>query len=199
MDLKSFGLYGLIFALLSSCVNLKGQLETFQEMTLKGKKGETTISVGEHKAKLRLRSKKKMTLTLTDGDNKKFDFKIPEGTKLPQDSGTITLSAGQTGQPYDLEGIVETQTSVGPTRNESEHCTITRRVRRCRTNRDGQRVCREEVITLNGRRMIQYHIETQNKGLVLHFYKQDQSTMGRFDGTEKTSRKIITRTGPCRI
>lgn len=191
-------LLGLL--LFTSCVTLDGKLETYQTVTLESTKGKVTIDAGHHDAKLKWKSKEKIRLTLTEGKNKKIDFSVPKDVRIPQRRGQMTLTAQQSGQPYDLFANLDTHTRRSPTRYDRESCTQTRRITRCTTNPQGERKCWEETVTYHGHREIRYHYVYTLKGLIVELKApSSEEILAKFDGTDESSHKVTEYESPCHI
>lgn len=196
--MKSIFLLTAILSL-TSCVNLKGVLTTHQTMSFKTKKKTIHVSQGAHKATIKFKSKKKLQLVLTKGRNKKINFTIPGNVTIPRSNGEIFLTAAQTGQSYDLHGEIDTEYRSGPSQVSVESCSITRRVKECVRNDQGQRECRMIERTIEGRKRTRYHMDYQDKDLFVTFNVPNSAAIAaKFHGTQHTSNKVIERVGPCR-
>lgn len=186
--------------LTTSCVKLTGNLEVHDQLTLKSKRGNHEIAPGNYEAKLSWKSKKKFKLTLTEGKNKKFTFNVPEGMKLPQNRGEVTLLSNQTGQPVDIKAQINTKRRRSATRSERDTCSVTRTITRCYTDGDGQRVCRDETVTYNGYRYVRYHYLYTYTGMVMELSEPNSAEIkATFDGRNTSSQRIVEYEGPCSI
>lgn len=83
------------------------------------------------------------------GKKQKFPFAIPKGTHIPEVEGRLTISSLESGQPYDLEAMVFTN-STSSFFSQNESCIITYRseqrcnyrpVTRCRTIQPEREIC----------------------------------------------------------
>tara|TARA_R110002072_G_scaffold64203_8_gene159920 strand:+ start:7393 stop:7992 length:600 start_codon:yes stop_codon:yes gene_type:complete len=193
-------LTGVAILGLTGCVKLDGSLEVHEAIRLKSTKGMKTIPVGNHEAKLSWKSEKEFRLKLTEGRNKKFEFSVPDGMKLPQHRGEVSLTAAQTGQPVDIKAQINTKRSRTSTRYESERCHISRTVTRCHTDDQGQRICRDHTVTYSGYRRVQYHYVNTYTGFVMELSEPNAAEIkATFDGRDVSSRKVIEFEGRCII
>ncbi|GAB4014026.1 MAG: hypothetical protein Fur0010_11550 [Bdellovibrio sp.] len=151
----------LSLAILVSCQDIKGNLEVSKNLTLQSQNGAEQIIEGKYSGSVKF-TKKKMVLTLDQMGDSEFTFKIPKGTDIP-DNGTISLSADEVGQPYDVSGVVATKITRGDIEESWESCTYQQPYTVCRTDARGNRTCWTEYRTVFGRQYVRYYMETVDK------------------------------------
>lgn len=181
---------------------VRGRIDVSENLQLKRKKDTVTIKEGTYSATLGFKTKKKLTLKLSaDGDaGKTITFKIPKGTRVSNRNGDFSLSPAQTGQPYTLNGHVDTITTTSDLYDGVETCyeTITRR--RCTRDRQtGERVCTTDSTSVEGRRYYTYFYETDDKVFELDLLNADGAKAAFFDGTKKDTRTVRLHSSSCVI
>lgn len=189
---------------MSSCkLTLTGKLEAFDSLSFNPKKkkhGPILADAGTYSATLSFKSKKKIYLKFKDGKKKKVLFRIPKGKKLPRTSGAFTLLSSESGQPYDLEGEIDTSFSSGPQTTSTESCSETYYRRVCRRNEEGKRECYREAYTEYGTRQVTGHYEYTEKALSSILKdKNSGAVVGQFNGTHHDSTFSVDYYGGCRI
>ncbi len=186
-----------------------------------------TISAGDYKAHISFQSKKKITLKVKSEryNYDEIDFNIPEGTYVPRYSGDINLTSSQSGQPFDISGVIDTQEEDSDTMYGTETCTYTKRVKVCRRvenndnsevrnnrgrgrrgpgngegrrRRGSRRVCEWEYQTVYGTQDVEYYMHYTTTTMSLDVLsKGGNSLLGKFDGSKHDSDKIYTYKGEC--
>lgn len=189
--------------LFTGCVEkVGGRMDVTEDLKLNLKKDTVTIKEGTYRATLGFKTKKKLTLKLkTEGDaGKKITFDLPKGTILSSRNGDFSLSPAQTGQPYTVNGRVDTVTTTSDLYDGVETCyeTITRR--RCTTDRQtGERVCHTDSTSVEGRRYYTYFYETDDKVFELDLLNADGAKAAFFDGNKRNTRTIRLNSSQCII
>ncbi|MEQ1877843.1 MAG: hypothetical protein ABL958_14470, partial [Bdellovibrionia bacterium] len=102
----------LLLALLgTACDDLQGTLSVQSPLTLKTKKETIVLQPGSVSAKLDLDEgdrELEIKVKNAQGKEKEAKLKIPAGMAIPKFSGTLDLKAAQTGQAFDLKGVIDT-------------------------------------------------------------------------------------------
>ncbi|MAW07312.1 MAG: hypothetical protein CME61_03405 [Halobacteriovoraceae bacterium] len=213
----------LITLMLVGCYQTRqGELEVYESVTLKNKKGENvSLEAGMYNAKLKLKERRKFQLLVPSLDQK-FIFKVPRGIKLPTQYGKIKLTSEELKQPVDVEIVSDRKDFKGPIYETTERCSDTTYVRVCRIERtparrecrnypDGsrrcrsypprtRRVCRNEPRTVYGDRRVSQRDVTVERSFVASInLPGTESTVGEFDSTKITRSVETVSYGVCRI
>lgn len=173
----------------------------------------------QESAELEFESKEKLVLNFEIKKKEyKVKFKIPDGMSIPKHHGTFSLTAQQIGQPYGLEGVVDTEYSRSAGYSEYERCEIRRERRICeprrRPPRDRDRDrgergrhdrlatntpqdCRWEIIIIPGRQYVEYHYEYETRNVYFDLVDGD-SSVANFSGSSTSSDKVYDFIGQCR-
>lgn len=194
----------LTIFIVSSCkLTLTGKLEAYEPLTFTPKKKKydvIQVDKGEYTAKLTFKSKKKLYLTFKDDKKKKVLFRIPKSKKLPKTSGSFVLLASESGQPYDLEGTINTTYSQGEQYTTSQSCSETFYRRVCHRNDEGERECERQSYTEYGSQDVTGHAEYTQKALSSILKDAvSQIVIGQFHGSSFTTDYTTDYTGPCRL
>ncbi|MBI2520234.1 MAG: hypothetical protein HYV97_07445 [Bdellovibrio sp.] len=188
----------LSVVLLTSCVEkVKGTFEVKTPLSFKGKDGNITLAKGVHSAVLTVKQKKYASILV--GYNRKVQFTLPKGVRLPTNSGELRLTAQEVGQPYDLTATAETVYSNSGPRTTIESCTSTVSRPVCSFDPVSQRrVCREQTINVRGHREVtfEYHGETTEFNFTL-LTPASTEVVGSFNGSDYDSRRVVTNYGHC--
>lgn len=144
--------------LLVGCDAIEGTLKVHEPIALKAKKSglfsrgvvDMKVPATVYRAKLNPTSSTNINLEMeVSGKKQKFPFAIPKGTQIPEVEGRLSISSMESGQPYDLEAIVFTN-SNSTFFSQNESCIITYRseqrcnyrpVQRCRTIQPEREIC----------------------------------------------------------
>lgn len=201
MIMKKIFLLLLLMSLVS-CVNVSGTFSAYQDLTFVDKDDEIHIVKDRYKAKLKLKSKKKFTLFVKGPKEKggsKIVFTIPEDEDFPTRNGEIYLTAAEVEQPYNVHGVVDTDTRYEPPRNSTESCTITEKRKVCRWI-NGKKECYWEEISYPGQREVTYHYEEETRSFILELANPESpsETVGRFSGYKFDRDLVYDYKGPCR-
>lgn len=221
-------------AILTGCQPFGGNLQVFQptKMVLKktifGNQKKTTLSPGRYSARLTFKSERKARLIIEGSKKYKVDIKVPRGDELPRYHGNISFSGSEIGQPWDIKGFVDSETTYSGNMYATESCTYTVRQRVCRIvkdgreghgysterrhgdrdgrrgdrrggDRDGRRECRMEYVTVQGRQRVEFHYRYVNSDIKLKLIApQTGEKLASFNGDRRESDKIYTYRGSCR-
>ena len=135
----------LVSAIAVSCVNLDGQLNVQRQMSVNKKGGflnlktiRVNLDQGSYRAELKLKSDKNLSLELKLPNEKDITIPIKSGSSLNvPTNGTIRIAGSSIGQPFDINGTINTEYSQSPSVSGYESCTFTR------TEYRWERVCRD--------------------------------------------------------
>jgi hypothetical protein len=115
------------------CDDREGTLTVHNPVVLKNKKGKSvTIPAGNFKAELEGKSKDEIQLEIELNKKEKIEanFKIPP---YSLDQSVINISAGQSGQPVDIAGTRDIDSTTTQPQWSTRGCTYTRYEYRCWT------------------------------------------------------------------
>jgi len=226
----------LVILLVVSCkITADGVIQTSEELTLSksGSKkrvkfdsnGNVTkikkpvkIPAGRYKGEFKVSSKKttKLKFHNVPGQSKKviIEFSIPKGSKLPASGGSFSYTAQQVRQPYGVAGRVDVEVTRSGQTQSSESCTYydqeyrcrTVTDQRCRTRRDGTRVCRPVrrqvcnyvTVTRYGTQEVTYHyVYTKRDFEVNLLSPTTRNFVSTFTGTHNQSDKVYDYRSQC--
>jgi hypothetical protein len=212
----------LISVFAASCINLNGQLNVEQTMSAKTKGGflnlkkrTVTVAPGSYNADLKINGDKNFVLKLQLSNDSDKEILIPiksrDSLNLP-DNGDVRISGDDISQPFDINGIIKTDTSESSTTTSRESCTYTRREKRLEkvcttTNPRGSDVsvtrCEEVVrnveVSVAGTRLVDSHIRYTNRVLTAKFNDINTAAqLATFRASGTTSEKINDFVGICR-
>ncbi|OFZ49092.1 MAG: hypothetical protein A2381_15955 [Bdellovibrionales bacterium RIFOXYB1_FULL_37_110] len=208
-----FLLIMLSFSLLVSCSkSIKGTLNVTDEMdfnkkTKLGGQKDILIPVGEYASEIILAGKNKIKLNIrnVEGKDKKISFILPPGVEFPSYSGDLFLESSISGQPYDLNGKVRSQTTNSHEYSGVEGCSYTENRYVCRTICQiefGQQVCRQVCdympITVQGRRHVSFYYKYTDILYTIDFlYEATQDQVAKFKAIDRNTFKHYTYRGRC--
>lgn len=180
---------------LASCERIDGNFLATGDLTLEMRSGSKTVAAGEYQAEIKIKSKKKIDLYLEiDGNKERARFRVPEGTRIPTENGTISLSSSEVKQPYDMYGVVETAVTRGQRRNGYESCTYQRPYTVCRP----QGGCWTEYRTVHGSRPVEYIPVTKDRVVTVELRTPGTSEdMGVFTGNDVRVERDYLYYGQC--
>lgn len=186
--------------LVVACNKLEGQLNVTSEFKLKNSKGDTrTIAVGNYNADLDKKTlSKKIVLRLSDDSDQKFEFKIPDGAKIPS-NGNFSLKSGDIGQAVDLNGLVNTKVTRSDIKNEFRPCTYQEPYTVCSpSGPNGQTICQTYMRTVNGSQWVRYYDEYVDQHISMAIVPVGATaTAAEFSGSLSTVRQVITDQSMC--
>lgn len=187
--------------LLVGCERLEGQLNIAKDIKLVNSKGDThLLRVGTYSADLRTSTfGKKIVLRLNNDSDEKFNFLIPEGTKIPN-NGTFKLTSAQIGQKVDLLGTVKTVSTDGPVREAVQQCTYTEPVTVCvPTGPNGQVSCSTQMRTVYGQQWTRYYDRSNHQDVLLSIAAAGSAEeSAQFTGANSWVDRIVISQMPCR-
>ena len=158
-----------------------------------------TLSPGEYRTDFSFRSKREVLLSIRTSkyNVEEVTVKIPEGKVIPQYAGEFQLSSSESGQPWNLRGIVDTEEEDSSLTYTTESCTYTRRVWECHWNGSNQ-VCNWVYRTYFGYREVEFYFHETTTNLSLNYYNSsNRALIAKFKGDRKTREKIYTYEGRC--
>lgn len=180
-----------LLLVLTSCEDMTGLLkvtEKFNAITSNGRTRE--IPEGQHETKLDF-ERDSITANINfDGREIKIVINL-RNVSLPE-NGPFELKSGQTGQPFDIKGSVQTEITRSDLKTEKETCTYTAQEPVC-----DQNGCTIRNVTKTGWRDIEYFEETTNKQLQFETYNRSNRSQSLFEGHSNTMVKRFTFQGQC--
>ena len=170
MPLMAFGI--------TACdeVTFDGELLVNETMTFNDGDEAIALQPGSYDASIEMGDS--LEIEFSDGNmSVDLEYKIPKDFKPPK-NGSFTLSAADTGLNYDIVGESDTIVSKGEEVSGVEDC---------HGNYGG-----------TGRRIVRYYQETTNSAVSINFDVMAASyTVGVFEGSGTTSRRVYTYRGSC--
>ncbi len=198
--MKSIMSLAVLSLLVVACNKLEGQLNVTSVFKLKNSSGDTkTIAVGNYNADLDKKTlSKKIVLRLNDDRDQKFEFKIPDGAKIPS-NGAFTLKSSDIGQAVDLNGLVDTKVTRSETRNEFRSCTYQEPYTVCSpSGPNGQTICQTYMRTVNGSQWVRYYDEYVDQHINLGITPVGSTDRAaEFTGNLSTVRQVVLDQSMC--
>ena len=217
-----------VLLLSTSCLKLEGNLQVSESLSaiekygfLNLKKRTIKISPANYSASVKIISAKNFTLQLKkDGNTIDIPVKAKNSLNIPID-GKFSIAAEQIGQPFNINGVINTDTESSSQTRELESCTKETKRVVCERNlvgeqrkddhgkddhgRDGHEHdgdntpdCREITETYQGERRVVYHYETVDRDLQLEISKENSSAVSAvFSGKDSETSKVYDYTGNC--
>lgn len=195
--LKNLILAASAVLFLTGCDPFEGLLTVNkQPLVVKGEK-PVTIPVGQYTAKLEMPSKKEIQIKLKIAD-KDTKIKIKTATELNiPDNGDFLISAATLNQDFHAAGHADTVSTTGPVNTGYQSCTYQRRETRCFTNPQGQVVCRDYWVTVNGQQFVEYQDRQTDKKIKVGFYRDSSGYLANFAGEKSYTERLIRYQGQC--
>lgn len=178
------------------CETLDGNLDVREAIKLKNTdRNIVTLNPGIiENVSIKVKSKKKLELRLK---GQEFKFSVPKNS-IPENDGEFELSAAQIGQPYDIEGAVDTIVTRSGSRYERESCTYQRPITVCRPLPNGGQTCHTEFQTYYGWRDVRFHVNTYDKSVAIDFLKPGtQDLVAVFNGGNISNVRVYEYQGQC--
>ena len=180
--------------LLSSCVDLTGQLKVFKSFKVKSDSQLVTVNEGQYRTKLDIK-KNRTKVTLENSSNKiKFEIKTSTSNSLPQ-NGPFELKSTEINQPFNILGQVETKISRSNTKSTFESCRYQDTQTYC-----SPQGCVTQIVDRFGQQRIDYYDEVKDQKV--NFDITDEVDMNlinaEFSSQSQTARRVIVREDRCR-
>ncbi len=177
--------------LVSGCEDMSGILSVSEKFSVLVKGKSKEIPMGGHNTKLDF-EREKITATIdVNGKDIKVVILLPDNVSLPE-NGPFVISSEQSGQPFDVEGTVQTEITRSDLKNGRETCQYTAYEPVC-----DQNGCTIQNVPKTGWRDIEYFEETTNKELGFDSFSSAGTAQSRFDGASNTTVKRVTFEGRC--
>lgn len=177
--------------------------KAFQKLPCNGESGDpcytekdVQIPRGSYRAQINFNNRTEFEVQIKTKNTNTLKFRLPSDLNIPE-NGTFTLSSGQSGQPFDLVGIVETESRRSQVFRERETCTVERWEQECYITPQG-RVCHNVLRTYPGFRDVEfYYIDTDQRIAVHLASSKEKSVFAVFNGEQTTRDRRYTYQGPC--
>lgn len=187
------GLLAVSVLALSGCEDIPGVLIVTKNFKVLVKGKEKTISPGEHKTSLDFKKNKVVAKIETADGNLKVELEVPKDAQIPN-NGNFELRSGQSGQPFDILGAVQTTVTESETQRKYESCQ----------KQDYQTICDPKgcqvvPVIRPGTRLVQFYYRDTNQAMQFDMtaVSNVQDQYGRFEGRALYSEKIMLYEGPC--
>lgn len=199
-------LLALLILPLSACYKLDGNLSVKEHLVYKKGKNVDLLMKGDYNAQAKI-SKEKIKLKLKGPfATKRITLKFPEGTILPQDSGTFSFKAAQIGQPFDLEGDLAQTVTRSETVTATEVCFEPIYDQYCRgpynyVGLDNYYYGPNSFCggsNLRGKREVRFHTKTTTTNFDLDLV-QEAASKATYKGAAVDTKKVYEFYGACRI
>ncbi len=179
--------------LLSSCVDLTGQLKVLKSFNIKSGSQLVVVKEGQYKNKLDIK-KNRIKATLENSSNK-INFEIKTGTSnsIPE-NGKFELRSTEISQPFNILGQVETKVSRSGTKSTFQSCRYMSNETYCTPQG-----CITRPVERYGQQRIDYYDEVKDQKVNFNITDEIDlnSTHAEFSSQSQTSRRVIVREGFC--
>lgn len=117
--------------ILTACdESYEGTISLQKPLTLKIKKGELTIPMGEQNAKIKASSSKIKLKLKINGKDSEINFAVPKGQKI-KSFNDVNLTPEMSGQPVHLKGAQNSEYSDSAPVQSTESCSFDTYERQC--------------------------------------------------------------------
>lgn len=184
---------------LTAC-ELPGTLSANQNVNLVDKKGKAVALQAGMSYNASIEKEDGMLEIDIDvnGKERKIHVRPAPGQQIPQEEGTLFVTAAQSGQPVDMHGVLNTDYQQGPEQYGQRTCYEQRPVRVCATNQQGQYVCWTEYQQVQGRQDVRYYnLRTTRTGTIHMLNPGTSNVAAQFNGRSVTDESVITWQGYC--
>jgi hypothetical protein len=193
----AFSAFSFIFL-----TGFEGKIEVNEPLKFDTKKGLKELPEGEYGVTLKRVNSRKLQLEVhVEGrdNNPVADFKFPRGKSVPVNRGEFSLTSEESGQPYDIEGRIESEIEQTPERWTTEPCEHRVVERYCYYDRYGRPYCEYRERYVWGSRDVRYYDLITYRQLEADLFNPDQGTRAASLLTnEETSQRQYTQVGYCR-
>jgi len=158
---------------------------------------DKTAIPGDYLVKVKHASRSlKLKFKDVEGTRHSIKIKLPRHA-LPDHGGSITLTPGQTGQEFGIRANLSSKQIRREERTIRESCSIRVRVRRCQTDENGRRRCRDTYENRPGRQYVRYLVTTFQKDLDINLIDQEYEVFGKTETRDITSRSDVLYRSNC--
>lgn len=165
------------------------------------KKGQNVLNPGSYNMTLTIKSKKKAEIEVKlggRGNNPVIPLNI-KNAQLPKENGPIVILGRNSGQPFDIRGVLETRSERGDLRRGREQCSETVPVRDCWGGPHGPR-CGTRWENVWGDRDIEYYDVTYHRTFAAQLLNaKDQRVQGELGGSDVWSERRVTWSSRCYV
>lgn len=185
------------FLVLAACDPIRGDLNLLGDTSFNTDDGAVVLSQGVYSTDLEFQSREKMNIRIrtSRNDGIVIKVKLPEGTSIPEHSGSFFIEGEKINQAWDISGRVNTIVRDSRYFRDWESCTYRRRVRVC-NRRTGQ--CRWEWQRVRGERQVEYFYRDTTKTVDFAMLEDGGDQTGLYNGHRTDRRKIYTWESACR-
>lgn len=183
-------LMGAAVLFMFGCEDLTGTLNVNQSFKVNAK-GASVIESGSYKTSLDFKKNKIVAVVEVADSKVKMNLNVPENTVVPA-NGSFELSASESGQPFDVAGVVQTTVTKSEPQRGFESCTYQDYDTVC-----DQFGCHQIVVSRPGQQYTEYYVKTTKKNMSFDVVEK-QSTKAHFKGASTTSERVIIYQDMCR-
>lgn len=190
--MKKLILIAVSLFVLVGCEDMTGELKVATKFNAYVRNKLKEIPVGNHETTLNIK-KEKITATVKVNDEKlAVVLNVPNSVSLPE-NGPFTLTAAQSGQPFDTKGNVQTVITNSELQTGRESCQYYTDEPVC-----DQHGCTIQHVIRHGWKDTEYFEEvTDQKIQFITSDTQSGRSHSRFNGAQTTTKKKITFEGQC--
>ncbi|MCM2282851.1 MAG: hypothetical protein NDI61_13510 [Bdellovibrionaceae bacterium] len=187
---------------LAGCEDFSGQMNVTAPFAALAKSGRfsqprsITIPAGAYSVNVDTKLSGDVDLSLkVNGKSETIRVQIPKD-RVPKENGVFTVSAAESGQPFDLRGELETTYERSHLYRGWDSCTRTVPQQVCGYDRDGRYYCRVEYVTVWGQQQVEYYLLTTSRALAIELTKA-QTSLADIEGHNSSTHKVYTYQGYC--
>lgn len=154
------------------------------------------VTPGLYDAKISMNSGSEIEVQIQDAKTQSLKVQVPSNMTIPE-NGSFAVTSRQSGQPFDLNGVVSTTYQNSEVYRQRESCMVERWERECFETPNG-RQCSAVLRTYPGLREVEfYNIDTTQILDVALTSSADRSQLALFKGEKQTSQRRYTYQGQC--
>lgn len=171
--------------------NGEGGGDCFTERTVQIKQGQYTANVHSN-------SKTEVEIEIKGSSTQNLKVNIPRNMTIPA-NGEFSISAAQSGQPFNIVGAMKTAQERSKTYRERESCWVERWDVECYvTGNPPQQVCREVRRTFPGYKNVEYYyLDTVEDLLVDLKDRENNDALAQFTGHKESREKRYSYEAQC--
>lgn len=154
------------------------------------------VNPGQYGAKISMKSGTEIEVQIQSGKGQTLKVRTPNDLAIPE-NGSFAVSSRQSGQPFDLRGVVTTSQQDSEIYRRREACTVERWENQCFPTPQGLQ-CSNVLRTYPGFREVEfYHADSVQVLDVVLTSVTDGVPLASFKGEKQTSQTRYTYQGPC--
>jgi len=154
------------------------------------------VAPGQYTAKVSVNSGSQIEVQIKDTKTQTLMLQVPNNMTIPE-NGSFSVTSQQSGQPFDLNGVVTTTHQNSEVYRQRESCVVERWERECFETPHG-RQCSTVLRTYPGFREVEfYYIDSLQVLDIVLTSAATRSPLAHFKGDKQISQKRYAYQGQC--